>query len=123
VLSIYAKSTGKNSPHSWVTDSSNISAVSYIAAQLFKPFAARQFSSTMRHATGLKVSTFKLIKPSSFLAALLANPTPLGQNIAISLQDYEYYKALKGKRESIESTIKEIEGRSPKVVEDAQDTD
>ena len=93
----------------WVSESSNITAVSYIAAQLFQPIAPRQFSSTTRHATGLKVSKFKLIKPTSFLTALSRSPSPLGQNIAISKEDQLYYKALEDMKHVVRQAVKELE--------------
>ena len=109
VLSIYTQSTGKSSAHSWVLESSNITAVSYIAAQLFQPIAPQQFSSTTRHAMGLKVSKFKLIKPTSFLTALSRSPSPLGQNIAISKEDQLYYKALEDMKHVVRQAVKELE--------------
>ena len=86
----------------WVSESSNITAVSYIAAQLFQPIAPRQFSSTTRHATGL-------IKPTSFLTALSRSPSPLGQNIAISKEDQLYYKALEDMKHVVRQAVKELE--------------
>lgn len=97
--------------------------MSYIAAQLFRPVAARHFSPTIRHATGLKVSSFKLLKPTAFLVALQGSPTPLGQNVVISQQDHVYYKALEEKIDSLERALKEMDGRSRKGVKGSQDVD
>ncbi|THH16946.1 hypothetical protein EW146_g3772 [Bondarzewia mesenterica] len=111
VLSVYSKSAGKNGKHSWVSDSSKITAVSYIAAQLFQPVAPRQFTSIPRDNMGLKVSRFALLKPTSFLVVLKAVPTPAGQNFIISAQDHQYYAALQKKLASIREAMKEINGR------------
>ncbi|THH18184.1 hypothetical protein EW146_g2755 [Bondarzewia mesenterica] len=111
VLSVYSKSAGKNGKHSWVSDSSKITAVSYIAAQLFQPVAPRQFTSIPRDNMGLKVSRFALLKPTSFLVALKAVLTPAGQNFIISAQDHQYYAALQKKLASIREAIKEINGQ------------
>jgi hypothetical protein len=43
VLAIYAKSGGKAGKHSWVSDSSNIAAVSNIPVQLFDHILGVQF--------------------------------------------------------------------------------
>ena len=64
VLVLYSKS-GKNGKHSSVSESSNISAVSYMAVQNFEPMYARQFRS---------VPAGNLLNPPIFITFIIPSP-------------------------------------------------
>jgi len=96
VLAIYSKSPGKNSKHCWVTDSSNITAVSDIAAQLFEQMVGSQFRAI--HASQkVHAKRFNLLPSSAFLCRLESTPTQISGNLRVSSNDWDLFKTLKEK--------------------------
>ena len=94
MLTIYAKTGGKGGRHSWVTDSSNIMAVSNIAVQVFEHQFGAQFRD-VPHVQTLHVHHFDLIRPSAFLCALKHTPEFTQHGLKISTEDWDLFKKVK----------------------------
>jgi hypothetical protein len=70
VIAFYSKTGGK---HSSITESSNISAVSYIAVQLFEFMHGHQFCHTSEATSYLQTRQFALLPSIMFLTLLLTS--------------------------------------------------
>ena len=71
VLSIYAKSGGKNGKHGWVPQIASITSASNLSVQLFQHMFRNQFRityspDTSNHGHTLPISHFALLQSSSF---------------------------------------------------------
>jgi hypothetical protein len=78
---LYSKTGGKNGKHAAVTDSSNISAVSYIGVQVFEHMYGRQFRVIPEATAPFLTKQFALLPPISFLCSLSSLPViPLNSN-------------------------------------------
>ena len=81
VVALYSKTGGKNGKHTAVTDSSNISAVSYIGVQVFKHMYGHQFHVIPKDTVPFLTKQFALLLPISFLCSLSSLPViPLNSN-------------------------------------------
>ncbi|KAJ7915716.1 hypothetical protein B0H13DRAFT_1501389, partial [Mycena leptocephala] len=70
-LSIYSKTGGKNGKHAWVSDCSNIAAVSNIPTQVYEHMTGgRQFRVIPHALQHLHIPQFALIPSTSFLCLL-----------------------------------------------------
>ena len=118
VISIYAKTGGKNGRHNNVTDSSNIMAVSYLAVQIFEHQLGSQFRA-IPNAQRLQVLRFDHLPPAAFLCALKHAPelTPFG--LKISLDDWQLFKVIKENSAKVSQAIKMLTGRQ-KIPEDEE---
>ena len=70
VLALYSKTGGKNGKHSSVSESSNISAISYMAVQVFEHMYARQFRSVPAAMAIFQTRQFLLLSALHFLMLL-----------------------------------------------------
>jgi len=96
VLVIYSKSPEKNLKHCWVTDLSNIMAVSNMAAQLFEQMVGSQFCAI--HASQkVHAKWFNLLSSSAFLYTLESTPMQISGNLRVSSNDWDLFKTLKEK--------------------------
>lgn len=113
VLGLYSKSGGKNGKHCWASDSSNISALSYIPVQLFEPMerVSRQFRHVARSCStlsALHLSRFALLPATSFLCMLENAPRVLAQTILISPTDNARFIALNTQVSRVIMAIKDL---------------
>ena len=96
VIAIYAKSGGKNGKHCSITESSNIGAISYIAAQLFEFMHGRQFRHTPQATACLQTRQFTLSASMGFLTILSSQPRIHGMTgtLELTVEDTELFKSL-----------------------------
>jgi len=69
---MYSKNRGKAGAHSWVADTGNIGALSYIVMQLYKHSHCRQFEMVHYLHAGLGTFQFGHLPSNSFLALIPA---------------------------------------------------
>lgn len=74
VIAFYSKTGGKHGKHGSITESSNISAVSYIAVQLFEFMHGRQFRHIPEMTSRLQTKQFALLPSLMFLCLLSTSP-------------------------------------------------
>ena len=111
ILALYSKS-GKNGKHSSVGESSNISAVSYMAvqAQVFEPMYARQFRSvpSVPAATTIfQTHQFQLLSSLYFLTLLDYTKNP-PSNVALFLTSREQISHPTKCRQTVASSIQAV---------------
>ena len=121
VLAIYSKSGGKAGKHSWVSDSSNVAAVSNIPVQLFDHILGVQFRAIPGGQT-LHVKRFCLLPSSAFLCTLDAAPSETDNGLKISPQDGMLFRTLKDSSTSIQKAVASLAGRGKKA-QALEDTD
>ena len=68
VIALYSKTGGKNGKHAAVTESSNISGLSYVGLQVFKNMLNCQFQPTPEGTALFQTWQFALVPPISVLA-------------------------------------------------------
>jgi hypothetical protein len=113
-LAIYAKSAGKAGKHCWVSDSSNIAAVSNLPIQLFDHFIGVQFRAISAGQT-LHVKRFSLVPSSAFLCTLASAPAILENGLKISQQDGILFRTLKEGCADIVKAVTLLAGRPKKA--------
>ncbi|KAF8983217.1 hypothetical protein BDQ17DRAFT_1336618 [Cyathus striatus] len=77
VLAVYEKSTTKGARHTWVSDSSNISAVSNIPIQVYEHFVGVQFLDMSISSMNFRAKQFNLLQ--SAISCVLLGPFRLPQ--------------------------------------------
>ncbi|KAF8905727.1 hypothetical protein CPB84DRAFT_1823080 [Gymnopilus junonius] len=112
VESIYSKTGGKNGKHADVTDSSNIMAVSYIAAQVFEHQIGSQFRA-IPHAQPISTFRFDHLPPSAFLCALKDAPEITQNGLKISVDDWRLFKELKDNGKKVLEALKAFKQKAP----------
>ncbi|EEB89046.1 hypothetical protein MPER_12908, partial [Moniliophthora perniciosa FA553] len=73
VITMYSKGGGKHGKHSAVTTSSNVSALSYVAVQLFEHTYGGRFKAIPSFTSGFQVHGFSLIPSWAFLSTTSAS--------------------------------------------------
>jgi hypothetical protein len=114
VLAIYAKSGGKAGKHSWVSDSSNVAAVSNIPVQLFDHILGVQFRAIPGGQT-LHVKRFCLLPSSAFLCTLDVAPSETENGLKISPQDGVLFRNLKDSSAGIQKAVASLASRGKKA--------
>ena len=102
--SIYAKTGCKNGRHSDVTDSSNIMAISYIAAQVFE------------HQLGTQ---FRAMPHSQPLPVLKHAPEVTPTGLKISSDDWKLFKEIKDNGKKVFQALKAFTGKK-RLAEDEE---
>jgi hypothetical protein len=91
-LVLTTQQNGKNGKHSSVSESSNISAVSYMAIQVFEPMYARQFCSVPSATAIFQAHQYLLLSSFHFLTLLDYNLKDSSQQqgsiLELSLADF-----------------------------------
>lgn len=93
-MALYSKTGGKQGKHESISDSSNISAVSNIAVQIFEHMHARQFHSIPEATSILQTKQFALLSSISFLCLLSSTPNTTAVGIELAQEDAERFKTL-----------------------------
>jgi hypothetical protein len=96
VIIFYSKTGGKNGKHCSITESSNISAISYIAVQLFEFMHGRQFRQTPEATARLQTRQFALLASISFLSILSSRPKihSMTGTLELTVEDTELFNTL-----------------------------
>ena len=93
VVCLYSKSGGKSGKHNAVTDSSDITALSYIGVQVFEHSHSKWFTHIPSKTAQLQTRQFALLPPMYFLmclhSAVEVNET---QVVEVSREDYTEFK-------------------------------
>ena len=114
VLAIYSISGGKAGKHFWVSNSSNVAAVSNIPVQLFDHILGVQFQAISGGQT-LHVKRFCLLPSSAFLCTLDAAPSETDNRLKISPQDGMLFHNLKDSSASMQKAVTSLAGRGEKA--------
>ncbi|KAJ7580404.1 hypothetical protein C8J56DRAFT_1006450 [Mycena floridula] len=108
-LLFFSKTGGKNGHHSWVSDSSSIAAVSYLAAQIYNHLAAAQFRGI---SPPFYCKRFARLDPHPFLVALAQAPqTTQDGGLILAGEDRDLFRALQLEKQSIVKALKTLRGR------------
>jgi hypothetical protein len=122
VLAIYAKSGGNAGKHSWVSDSSNIAAVSNIPVQLFDHILGVQFC-TIPGGQTLHVKRFCLLPSTAFLCTLEVAPSQTESRLKISPQDGILFRNLKDSSAHLLKAVTSLAGRAKNILRVAENVD
>ncbi|KAF8239077.1 hypothetical protein L208DRAFT_1062843, partial [Tricholoma matsutake] len=96
VLSMYSKTSSKNSKHAWVISATHIMLVSYIPMQVFEPMHSQQFRAVHHALQHLHLKIFTLLPSSAFLCTLNLTPQQISgdQHIELASTDYKCFMEL-----------------------------
>jgi hypothetical protein len=96
VIAFYSKTGGKHGKHGSITEASNISAISYVAVQLFEFMHGRQFRHTPESTSRLQTRQFALLPAMMFLTLLSSSPKVNAQSgtLELTLEDSNRFKTL-----------------------------
>ena len=94
VIAIYSETGGKNGKHAAVTDASNISAVSYLAVQVFKHMHGRQFREHPDATANFQTKQFAFLSSYAFLSLLSSTPKTVPTGLELALKDAEQFRQL-----------------------------
>jgi hypothetical protein len=124
VLSLYTKSNSKNGKHSWVSDSSNICLVSYLAVQVFKHMHGQQFHAILQDLTPLQAKRFVLVNAHAFLCMLDYEPWFLMEktNLMVSANNIQCYYMFKKEAHKINTVIESLM-KQKRAGKDCKDVD
>jgi hypothetical protein len=110
VLALYSKTGGKNGKHSSVSESSNISAVSYMAVQVFEPMYARQFRSVPAATAIFQTHQFLLLSSLHFLTLLdykeSSESQQRGSILELSPMDLIKFRTLQNANKQLQAAFK-----------------
>ena len=91
VIAIYSKTGGKNGKHAGVTDASNISAVSYLAVQVFEHMHGRIFRDHPDATATFQTKQFALLSSNAFLCLLSSMPKTIPMGLELDQKDAEQF--------------------------------
>ncbi|KAJ6613242.1 hypothetical protein B0H10DRAFT_1806002, partial [Mycena sp. CBHHK59/15] len=96
VIELYSKGGGKHGKHEPVTESSIITAISYISVQVFEHQYAAQFRSTPTATAMLQTKQFAHLPSINILCLLSKPPKVLPTGLELALEDADRFKKLNG---------------------------
>ena len=107
---MYSQSGGKGSAHPWLSDSTNIGAISYLVVQTYEYGYHRNFRTVHQRNAALHTGTYALLPSDQFLRTLVATPTLSQDNRTLTLDDkhLQIFNELRGKLQDILMAIKAI---------------
>jgi hypothetical protein len=91
VIVIYSKTSGKNGSHAAITDASNISAVSYLAVQVFEHMHGRLFQDHPDATVTFQTKQFVLLTSNAFLCLLSSTPKTIPTGLELAQKDAEQF--------------------------------
>jgi hypothetical protein len=120
---MYSKTGGKNGKHAAVTDSSAISAISYLGLQVFEKYHGDHFSAHPQATLALNTTMYAFLSPIHFLTVIPHAAITCQTDGGILLnEDYlGYFRALKSQENRLLSSIQAFKARKKKA--DALDRD
>jgi hypothetical protein len=127
VVAMYSKTAGKNGKHAAITDSSLISAISYIGVQIFDYHAANHFTALPEAMSLLNIRQFEFIASIRFLV-LLPRTSVTTQPDGGLLLDFNHtnlFRALTGQATQLTEAMRLFNrrGRKAKVSDDNSDVE
>ena len=107
---MYSQSEGKTSAHSWLSDSTNIGAISYLVVQTYEYAYHRIFRTVHQRNAVLHVGTFALLPSDRFLRTLTVTPTfsQDGRTLTLNETQIQVFNQLQGKLQDIVKAVKAI---------------
>jgi hypothetical protein len=107
---MYSQSGGKGSAHAWLSDSTNIGAISYLVVQTYEYAYHRNFRTVHQRNAALHVGTYVLLPSDRFLRTLTATPTLSQDGRTLTLDDtqLQIFNDLQGKLQEISRAVKAI---------------
>ena len=107
---MYSQSGGKGGTHAWLSDSTNVGALSYLAVQTYEYAYHCNFWTVHQRNAVLHVGTYALLPSHWFLCTLTAIPTLSQDGRTLTLDDTQLkiFNELQGKLQDILKAIKGI---------------
>ena len=108
---MYSQSGGKGSTHAWLSDSTNIGAISYLVVQTYEYAYRRNFRTVHdQRNTALHVGTYALLPSDRFLRTLTTIPTLSQDGRTLTLDDtqFQIFNELQGKLQELLRAVKAI---------------
>ena len=107
---MYSQSGGKGSAHAWLSDSTNIGAISYLVVQTYEYAYHRNFRTVHQRNAALHVGTYVLLPSDRFLRTLTATPTLSQDGRTLTLDDtqLQIFNDLQEKIQDILRAVKAI---------------
>ena len=84
---MYSQSGGKGSTHAWLSDSTNIGAISYLVVQIYEYGYHRNFRTVHQRNAALHTGTYALLPSDLFLRTLDATPSLSQDSRTLTLDD------------------------------------
>ena len=91
---LMTKSGGKNGKHAAATDASNISAVSYLAMQVFKHMHGPLFQDHPDATAIFHTKQFALLTSNAFVCLLTSIPKTIPTGLELAQKESEWFKQL-----------------------------
>jgi hypothetical protein len=109
-MAMYSQSGGKGSTHAWLSDSTNISAISYLIVQTHEYAYYRNFQIVHQQNAALHVGTYALLPSNQFLHILTATPTLNHHSRMLNLDDTEIqvFNQLQAKLQDVLKAIRAV---------------
>ena len=107
---MYSQSGGKGSTHAWLSDSTNIGAISYLVVQTYEYAYHRNFRTVHQRNATLHVGTYALLPSDRFLRILTATPTLSQDGRTLTVEDtqIQVFNELRGKLQDVLKAVKAI---------------
>ena len=87
---MYSQSRGKGSAHAWLSDSTNIGAISYLVMQTYEYGYHCNFRTVHHRNAALHVGMYALLPSDQFLCTLAVTPTLSQDSQMLTLDDKHY---------------------------------
>ena len=107
---MYSQSGGKGSAHAWLSDSTNIGAISYLVVHTYEYGYHRNFRTLHQRNATLHVGTYALLPSDQFIHTLTATPTLSqdGQTSLMILTQLQIFNDLQENFQDILRAVKAI---------------
>jgi len=107
---LYFKQYGKGSTHAWLSDSTNIGAISYLVVQIYEYGYHRNFRAVHQRNATLHTGMYALLPSDRFLRTLDASPTLSQDSRTLTLDDkhLEIFNELRGKLQDVMMAVSAI---------------
>jgi hypothetical protein len=106
VFAMYAKRGGKNGKHEAITESSNISAVSYMPVQLFEHMYDGQFRFITEATSIFQTKHYMLLPPAAFLCLLSKELQVNHTGLGITAEDTALFSELQAEQPKFTAAMK-----------------
>lgn len=112
VIALYSKTGGKNGKHAAVTESSNISGLSYVGLQVFENMVNRRFRPTPEGTALFQTWQFALVPSISVLCVLHRSPiVGTAHDIEVSVEDSQIFRGLRAGKDRVLLALKQLRKR------------
>ena len=109
---MYSQSGGKGSAHAWLSDSTNIGAISYLVVQTYEYGYHRNFRTIHQRNAALHTGTYALLPSDRFLRTLSVDTTPIlsqdGRTLTLDDKNLQIFNELRGKLQDILMAVNAI---------------